>query len=246
LLYRALLSARLHPEARVLVLTHNKPLRHELERRTRRLADLPENLACTTFFQWAAKCLGSWEEKMWWPSDIERAVSRLKESFPALGKLSTVFLTDEIGWIKDHRLLKRELYLEAERLFSRGGDVEAILAAYQRVLDQYPDSPYAPKARYAIGWIHEYISLERDGAEQAYRILLDTYGNTDYGKEAKLKLGLAQKTEAEKTPTRKQEQQTTEEQQPSTAELTLEAILDELQGENFLSVNEPEVGRTGN
>ena len=116
LLYRALLSARLHPEARVLVLTHNKPLRHELERRSRHLADLPENLACTTFFQWAAKCLGSWEEKMWWPSDIERAVSRLKESFPALGKLSTVFLTDEIGWIKDHRLLKRELYLAADRV----------------------------------------------------------------------------------------------------------------------------------
>ena len=34
LIYRALLSARLHPEARVLVLTHNKPLRFELERRS--------------------------------------------------------------------------------------------------------------------------------------------------------------------------------------------------------------------
>ena len=116
LLYRALLSARLHPQARVLVLTHNKPLRHELERRSKRLADLPANLTCSTFFQWAARCLGSWEERMWWPSDIERAVSRLKESFPSLEKLSTVFLADEIGWIKDHRLLKRELYLAAERV----------------------------------------------------------------------------------------------------------------------------------
>ncbi len=137
------------------------------------------------------------------------------------------------------------LYLEAERLFSQGGDVDAILTAYQRVLDQYPDSPYAPKARYAIGWIHEYIRLERDGAEQIYRTLLDTHSNTDYGKEAKLKLGLVQKAEAEKTTTRKQEQKTTEEQQPSQAELTLEAILDELQGENLLSVNEPELSGSG-
>ncbi|MES2923038.1 MAG: UvrD-helicase domain-containing protein [Verrucomicrobiota bacterium] len=115
LLYRALLSAKLHPDARVLVLTHNKPLRFELERRTKRLAKLPKNLSCTTFFQWAAKCLGKWEERMWWPSDIERAVSRLKESFPSLENLSTVFLTDEIGWIKDHRLLARELYQNADR-----------------------------------------------------------------------------------------------------------------------------------
>lgn len=116
LLYRALLSAQLHPEARVLVLTHNKPLRHELERRSQRLAELPKNLACNTFFQWARKCLGSWqEERLWWPADIERAVSRLKEDYPSLARLSTVFLADEIGWIKDHRLLGKERYLAAER-----------------------------------------------------------------------------------------------------------------------------------
>lgn len=115
LLYRALLSARLHPDARVLVLTHNKPLRYELERRSKRLHQLPENLSCSTFFQWAAACLGKWPEQMWWPRDIERHVSRIKESFPSLEKLSITFLTDEIGWIKDHRLMKKELYLQADR-----------------------------------------------------------------------------------------------------------------------------------
>lgn len=119
LLYRALLSAKLHPEARVLVLTHNAPLRYELERRSAYLADLPKNLSCTTFFKWAAKCLGSWDKnkrkKMWWPADVARCLSRLKDNYPSLEKLSTSFLSDEIGWIKDHRLLKKELYLEADR-----------------------------------------------------------------------------------------------------------------------------------
>lgn len=115
LLYRALLSARLHPAAKVLVLTHNRPLRFELERRSRRLEGLPKNLSCTTFFQWAAKCLGKWNEAMWWPADIERCLARMKEGIPALARLSTAFLADEIGWIKDQKFLKKELYLEADR-----------------------------------------------------------------------------------------------------------------------------------
>ncbi|MEO7101668.1 MAG: UvrD-helicase domain-containing protein [Luteolibacter sp.] len=115
LLYRALLSARLHPEARVLVLTHNRPLRYELERRSRFLAELPKNLSCSTFFQWAAKCLGPWEEKMWWPAEVERRLFRLKEDTPSLAKLTTAFLAHEIGWIKDQRLLQKELYLDSDR-----------------------------------------------------------------------------------------------------------------------------------
>jgi hypothetical protein len=149
LLYRALLSARLHPDARVLVLTHNRPLRYELERRSRHIAQvpglamLPGNLTCTTFFQWAAKCLGRWEEGMWWPADIERAVSRIKESRSSLERLSTAFLTDEIGWIKDHRLLSKELYLNAERAGRgtslRGAqreDMWNLFRDYQRELEE--------------------------------------------------------------------------------------------------------------
>ena len=99
----------------MLVLTHNKPLRFELERRSKVLADLPGNLTCTTFFQWAARCLGSWDERMWSPRDTERTLFRLMEACPLLEKLSTAFLTDEIGWMKDHRLLRKDLYLEADR-----------------------------------------------------------------------------------------------------------------------------------
>jgi hypothetical protein len=115
LLYRALLSARLHPRARVLVLTHNRPLRYELERRSALLSSLPRNLSCTTFFQWARSCLGVWSETMWWPADIERELEILKELRPALSRISTSYLADEIGWIKDHGMLRKEEYLEADR-----------------------------------------------------------------------------------------------------------------------------------
>ena len=141
LLYRALLSAKLHPQARVLVLTHNKPLRFELERRSKVLAELPRNLTCTTFFQWAARSLGSWDERMWSPRDTERTLFRLKEDCPLLEKLSTAFLTDEIGWMKDHRLLRQDLYRDADRsgrgTSLRGGQREemwTLFHAYQQAM----------------------------------------------------------------------------------------------------------------
>ncbi len=142
LLYRALLSARLHPGARVLVLTHNRPLRHELERRSRRLEKLPREIECMTFFQWARRCLGQWPEEMWYPAQIDRVLSRLKDGFPTLEKLTTAFLADEIGWIKDHCLLKKDLYLAADRAGRgtslRGGQREEmweIFRSYQKELE---------------------------------------------------------------------------------------------------------------
>lgn len=115
LLYRALLSARLHPDARVLVLTHNRPLRHELERRAKRLEKPLRNLECMTFFQWASRCIGPWKENTWSPREIENTIARLKDARPSLARLSTAFLVDEIGWIKDQRLLSSETYLAADR-----------------------------------------------------------------------------------------------------------------------------------
>lgn len=116
LLYRALLSAKLHPGARVLVLTHNRPLRYELERRSKHLEKMPKNLLCRTFFQWADRCLEGIKGDPWPPYKIESCLTRLKEEMPPLAKLSAAFLADEIGWIKDQRLLKKDLYMEAVRV----------------------------------------------------------------------------------------------------------------------------------
>lgn len=169
LLYRALLSARLHPDARVLVLTHNRPLRFELERRSRHIAEvpglakLPGNLTCTTFFQWAAKCLRSWEEQMWWPADIERAVSRIKESLPSLERLSTAFLTDEIGWIKDHRLLSKELYLNADRT-GRGASLRG--PQREEMWSLFRDYQHKLEEKHATDWHNIALRFHKAAVEE--------------------------------------------------------------------------------
>lgn len=118
LLYRALLAARLHPSARVLVLTHNKPLRHELERRSDRISGLPHNVVCMTFFQWASRSLrGDFgtNEKPLGAERVVETVRHLQQDLPGLAKLTATWLADEIGWIKDQRILHREDYFAADR-----------------------------------------------------------------------------------------------------------------------------------
>lgn len=115
LLYRALLSARLHPKARVLVLTHNRPLRFELERRSMRLENLPTNLECRTFFQWAKQHIGNTYDDVFQSWEIERTLEKFRRPFTNLEKFSTAFLTDEIGWIKDNCLHNKGFYQSSDR-----------------------------------------------------------------------------------------------------------------------------------
>jgi hypothetical protein len=141
ILYRALLSAKLHPRARVLVLTHNRPLRNELERRCGRLEGTARNLEWSTFFQWAVRSIGGIQGDIWSPARTRSALIELRSGLPSLDPLSPDYLTDEIGWIKDHRLLTRDAYRAADRS-GRGTRLTArqrdelwdLLSRYQHLL----------------------------------------------------------------------------------------------------------------
>jgi len=115
LLYRALLSARLNPDSRVLVLTHNRPLRSELERRFHILSDDTLRIDWLTFYQWASRSLGDWPEEILYPSDAQKLLADLLSAHPNLASTTPIYLLDEISWIKDLNLRSREAYLTADR-----------------------------------------------------------------------------------------------------------------------------------
>ena len=78
------------------------------------------------------------ERRILQPWEIESTVAHLKQDMPLLAKFSPAYLTDEIGWIKDHRLTTRELYLEADRAgrgtrlsMTQREEVWKLVAAYQ-------------------------------------------------------------------------------------------------------------------
>lgn len=114
LVHRAALLANHFPQARVLLVSHNRPLVADLGRRLKRLG-CGGRVHCLTFTQWLhqqAAVIGepmpSWEVLQW----LER--KRYGGAYPALAKFSESWLVDEMAWMFDQALVT-EAYLEAPR-----------------------------------------------------------------------------------------------------------------------------------
>ena len=137
--------------------------------------------------------------------------------------------------------LARSQFEQAEHMFLQGGQTDSLIAAYQNIIDRYPDSPFAPKAGFAIAWILEYIKSDPREAEEAYHEILDTYPNTDLAEEAKVKLGLAQRVTPKKTASQQEEETKETKEDAPEGELTLEDIVREMLEEDTIILSEPEV-----
>lgn len=145
LLFRACTQARLAPQTRSLVLTHNKALRNELWQRFGELGK-PPNVEWHTFYSWI------------WPmvearrpglqivqyQDRERLIAGSAEPFFAgIKPEQVVFLGEEFDWMQDRGLVREEEYLGAGRA-GRGvalgrearRKVFAAFRAYRAALEQ--------------------------------------------------------------------------------------------------------------
>jgi len=141
LLYRAMLQAKLHPEASILILTHNRPLNGELRERFRRIC--PGSAArWMTFYQWCHDFSGArWEIVKPW--EREAILRELIEADPALRRLPLSFLDEEIDWIRDQGISSRDQYAGVARLGRKRplqddgrGAVFSLLERYRAELDR--------------------------------------------------------------------------------------------------------------
>ena len=118
LLYRLRLLYHLYPNKKFLVLTHNKPLRNDLESRFNRLEGYsPENIAWHTFFSW---CYKMWPEEESWVQPISvkkktELIQNVCQNHLQDTAISDYMLGGEIDWIKDQRPLDEEQYLTVDR-----------------------------------------------------------------------------------------------------------------------------------
>ncbi len=114
LLHRALLAARLNRGARLLVLTHNRPINGELERRLTAAAGRAPRIEWRTFFSW------SWSQSPHRPGSMVPDY-RMEERVRALmqghdfDKLTPAFIAEEIGYLRDLGLDSLDDYLALER-----------------------------------------------------------------------------------------------------------------------------------
>jgi outer membrane protein assembly factor BamD (BamD/ComL family) len=68
-------------------------------------------------------------------------------------------------------------YLE----FSR---IDEAIKEYRKVVEEFPDSEYGPKAAFAIAWVLDHVKSDRQGATQAYSEVVSRYPNTPYSDAA--------------------------------------------------------------
>lgn len=78
-----------------------------------------------------------------------------------------------------------ELYSSGRDLM-KFGDFKFAIQQFSKLYQNYPQSQYAPKSLYNIGWIYERNLNLPDSALKYYTILIQNYPNTEYAKDVRL------------------------------------------------------------
>ena len=118
LLYRLRLLFHLYPGKQFLVLTHNRPLIHDLQNKFSRLeGHLPANIEWRTFNGW---CYHHWPEHIPWisPLSLRKRKYILHQAWEETlqeTSISEHMLLSEIDWIKDQPPMQSSEYLKADR-----------------------------------------------------------------------------------------------------------------------------------
>jgi len=146
LLYRLRLLFHLYPEKQFLVLTHNKPLSHDLQSRFTHLEGyLPENIEWCTFNGW---CYNNWPKQPIWKEPLsirkrEGVAHQVWQKHLKDTSITEYMLLSEIDWLKDQLPLKQSEYLGTDRR-GRGFGLTAdqrlrmwnAVQSYQQFLEQ--------------------------------------------------------------------------------------------------------------
>ena len=75
----------------------------------------------------------------------------------------------------------RELFQDAQA----AGDAASRIAAYRKVVDEFPDAEVTPQALFMVGFIHSEELKDHDTAERIFRELLQRYPKSELASSAK-------------------------------------------------------------
>ncbi|MBN2385720.1 MAG: UvrD-helicase domain-containing protein [Anaerolineales bacterium] len=154
LLYRLRLLYHLYPEKRFLVLTHNRPLSHDMQGRFARLeGHLPpsETIEWRTFNGW---CYHHWPKQPGWVEPLtlaarQRLIDEIWRKHLGDSSISAQMFKSEMDWFKDQIPMNGKAYLAVDRRGRGFGlsveqrrRVYAAILAYQQSLE----------ARHTLDW----------------------------------------------------------------------------------------------
>ena len=147
LVHRAALLKQFHPGAHIAVLTHNRALCSDLERRYQRMSG-SGGVEFLTFYSWLGKR---------WPSHVRALDDQERMAFLPASLFDGQFLKDEFDWIHDQGLLSTDEYLAATRTGrtkalreSQRREVFALLEEYRYKLDAAKVTDWSRRAFSAL------------------------------------------------------------------------------------------------
>jgi hypothetical protein len=135
LLYRLRLLSHLYPEKRFLVLTHNRPLSHDMESRFTKLEGREaKNIEWRTFSAW---CYQHWNPNQKWKEPLslgarKKIMDQIWREHLQNTTISAQMFQSEVDWLKDQVPMSRKEYLSIER---RGRGFRLNEELRQRVFD---------------------------------------------------------------------------------------------------------------
>lgn len=97
----------------------------------------------------------------------------------------------ELGYVAD------AVIDDAAELFRSGSSFRSVRdfvyasRRFNEIVDRFPDSEYAPKALYALGWMFERQVIDMDSALHYYGILVERYPRSEYAREIRPSLEYA-------------------------------------------------------
>ncbi len=150
-IYRAHMLRRLFPDKKILLLTHNRALIHDLRRRYARLSDGDPSVEMRTFMGW---CRRHWPKAKPW-RDLVRYRDRLALVTQVWHEqlrdtaVSEQMLMDEIDWYKDRPLFCEADYLAADRS-GRGFALSELMR--QRIYAAMDSYHHALQQRQLMDW----------------------------------------------------------------------------------------------
>jgi superfamily I DNA/RNA helicase len=146
LLYRLRLLYHLYPNKKFLVITHNRPISHDMQGKFSQLEGImPENIEWRTFNSW---CYHHWPKEPAWkePLSVVKREALIKEIWEIVFRETTItesMLQSEIDWIKDQSPINRSTYLSIDRRgrgFSLGTNQRNLMwkaiVQYQKTLNE--------------------------------------------------------------------------------------------------------------
>jgi TolA-binding protein len=82
----------------------------------------------------------------------------------------------------------RWAFLDAEKFAFEQNEPREAISHYQQVIQEYPETNYAPKAYYSIGWLYDQKLSDLDAAYDTFKTLVETYEESRFAKEVKAKI----------------------------------------------------------